>query len=110
MLPGLIRRLHEAAQTDAPTVTFGALASRDASSCTLTTSRACVRLLENYDEPEPINVGVGGACPSTNLPRWSRRDRRVQGRTGVQHHQTGRHAAQAARHVHDSRGRLERAD
>ncbi len=61
VLPALIRRFHEAEQTGAPTrSSSGAPGRRAGSSCTSTTwlAPACV-LLEHYDDPAPINVGVG---------------------------------------------------
>jgi GDP-L-fucose synthase len=60
VLPGLIRRFHEAARTGAPSVTvWGTGTPRREFLHVDDLARACVHLLENYDEPEPINVGVG---------------------------------------------------
>jgi GDP-L-fucose synthase len=60
VLPGLIRRFHEAAQTGAPSVTvWGTGTPRREFLHVDDLARACVHLLEHYDEPEPINVGVG---------------------------------------------------
>jgi GDP-L-fucose synthase len=60
VLPGLIRRLDEAARTGAPSVTvWGTGTPRREFLHADDLARACVLLLEHYDEPEPINVGVG---------------------------------------------------
>src|SRR3954447_1540563 len=60
VLPGLIRRFHEAAQTGAPSVTVWGTGTPLREFLHVDDlARACVHLLENYDEPEPINVGVG---------------------------------------------------
>ena len=60
VLPGLIRRFHEAAQTNAPSVTvWGTGTPRREFLHVDDLARACVHLLEHYDEPEPINIGVG---------------------------------------------------
>jgi GDP-L-fucose synthase len=60
VLPGLIRRFHEAARSGAPSVTvWGTGTPRREFLHVDDLARACVHLLENYDEPEPINVGVG---------------------------------------------------
>ena len=60
VLPGLIRRFHEANRDDLPSVTLWGtgsplrefLHSDDLAS-------ACLHLLQNYDQPEPINIGWG---------------------------------------------------
>ena len=60
VLPALIRRFHEAKVDDQPSVTIWGtgsplrefLHSDDLAS-------ACLYLLENYDRPEPINIGWG---------------------------------------------------
>lgn len=60
VLPGLIRRFHEAKETGAATVTvWGTGTPRREFLHVDDLARACLFLLENYDEPEPINVGVG---------------------------------------------------
>jgi GDP-L-fucose synthase len=60
VLPGLIRRFDEAARTGAPSVTvWGTGTPRREFLHVEDLARACVHLLEHYDEPEPINVGVG---------------------------------------------------
>lgn len=60
VLPALIRRLHEASQTGAPSVTlWGTGTPRREFLHVDDLARACLHLLETYDEPSPINVGVG---------------------------------------------------
>ena len=60
VLPGLIRRFDEAVRTDAPSVTvWGTGTPRREFLHVDDLARACLHLLEHYDEPEPINVGVG---------------------------------------------------
>jgi GDP-L-fucose synthase len=60
VLPGLIRRFHEAKVAGAPRVTvWGTGTPRREFMHVDDLARACLFLLEHYDEPEPINVGVG---------------------------------------------------
>jgi GDP-L-fucose synthase len=60
VLPGLIRRIHEAKESGAPSVTvWGTGTPRREFLHVDDLAAACLFLLENYDEPEPINVGVG---------------------------------------------------
>src|SRR3712207_6706193 len=60
VLPGLIRRFHEAKQQGAPAVTvWGTGTPRREFMHVDDMARACLYLLEHYDEPEPINVGIG---------------------------------------------------
>jgi GDP-L-fucose synthase len=60
VLPGLIRRFHEAKVSGADVVTvWGTGEPRREFLHVDDLARACLYLLENYDEPEPINVGVG---------------------------------------------------
>jgi GDP-L-fucose synthase len=60
VLPGLIRRFHEASVSAAPTVTvWGSGTPRREFLHVDDLARACLHLLEHYDEPEPINIGVG---------------------------------------------------
>ena len=60
VLPALIRRLHEAKQAGADSVTlWGTGTPRREFLHVDDLARACMFLLENYDDPEPINVGVG---------------------------------------------------
>ena len=60
VLPGLIRRFHEAKEQGLPAVTvWGTGTPRREFLHVDDLARACLFLLEHYDEPEPINVGVG---------------------------------------------------
>ncbi|TWD83293.1 GDP-L-fucose synthase [Kribbella amoyensis] len=60
VLPALIRRFHEAASTDAAEVVlWGTGTPRREFLHVDDLADACLHLLEHYDEPEPINVGVG---------------------------------------------------
>src|SRR4051812_10258720 len=60
VLPGLIRRFHEAKQAGAPSVTVWGTGTPLREFLHVDDlARACLFLLENYDAPEPINVGVG---------------------------------------------------
>jgi GDP-L-fucose synthase len=60
VLPGLIRRFHEAKLAGAPTVTvWGTGTPRREFLHVDDLARACLHLLENYDAPEPVNVGIG---------------------------------------------------
>ncbi|MGY1805893.1 GDP-L-fucose synthase family protein [Blastococcus sp. SYSU D00669] len=60
VLPGLIRRFHEAKEQGAPTVTvWGTGTPRREFLHVDDLARACLHLLQHYDEPEPINIGVG---------------------------------------------------
>ncbi|HEV7725954.1 MAG TPA: GDP-L-fucose synthase [Modestobacter sp.] len=60
VLPGLIRRFHQAKLDGADTVTvWGTGTPRREFLHVDDLARACLHLLENYDEPEPINIGVG---------------------------------------------------
>jgi GDP-L-fucose synthase len=60
VLPALIRRMHEAKVSGAPSVTlWGTGAPRRELLHVDDLANACVHLLETYDAPEPINVGTG---------------------------------------------------
>ena len=60
VLPALIRRLHEAKQADADSVTnWGSGTALREFLHVEDLARACLFLLENYDDPAPINVGFG---------------------------------------------------
>src|SRR5450432_290810 len=60
VLPAMIRRFHEAKATGAPSVTlWGTGTPRREFLHVDDLARACEVLLESYDEPGPINVGVG---------------------------------------------------
>jgi len=60
VLPGLMRRFHEAKEHGVSSVTvWGTGTPRREFLHVDDLARACLFLLENYDEPAPINVGVG---------------------------------------------------
>ena len=60
VLPALIRRFHEAKVEGAPSVTmWGTGTPRREFLHVDDLARACELLLERYDDPAPINVGVG---------------------------------------------------
>ena len=60
VLPAMIRRFHEAAEADTASVTlWGTGTPRREFLHVDDLARACVFLLENYDDDSPINVGVG---------------------------------------------------
>jgi len=60
VLPAMIRRFHEAKVASAPTVElWGTGTPRREFLHVDDLARACVVLLERYDDPAPINVGVG---------------------------------------------------
>ena len=68
VLPALIRRMHEAREGGAPSVTlWGTGSPRREFLHVDDLARACVHLLESYDEPDPINVGVGEDIPIRDL-------------------------------------------
>jgi len=60
VLPALIRRFHEAKESGAPSVTlWGTGSPRREFLHVDDLAAACLRLLDVYDDPEHINVGVG---------------------------------------------------
>jgi GDP-L-fucose synthase len=60
VLPGLIRRFHEAKETKVDSVTVWGTGTPLREFLHVDDlAKACLFLLEHYDEPEPINVGVG---------------------------------------------------
>jgi GDP-L-fucose synthase len=60
VLPGLIRRFHEAKEAGAPSVTvWGSGTPLREFLHVDDLAKACLFLLENYDDPVPINVGTG---------------------------------------------------
>lgn len=64
VLPALIRRFDEAARTGAESVTvWGTGTPRREFLHVDDLARACMHLLEQYDDPEPINIGVGEDLP-----------------------------------------------
>ena len=70
VLPALIRRFHEAKAGGAPQVVlWGSGEPLREFLHVDDLARACVVLLERYDEPEPINVGVGRDLTIADLAR-----------------------------------------
>ena len=68
VLPALIRRMHEARQSGAPAVTlWGTGSPRREFLHVDDLARACLHVLEAYDDPEPINVGVGSDVAISDL-------------------------------------------
>jgi GDP-L-fucose synthase len=60
VLPALIRRFHDAWESGAGSVTlWGSGTPRREFLHVDDCARACLFLLEHYDEPEPVNVGMG---------------------------------------------------
>jgi GDP-L-fucose synthase len=60
VLPALVRRIHEAQQTGAPeVVVWGTGSPRREFLHVDDLARACLHLLENYDDAQHINVGTG---------------------------------------------------
>lgn len=60
VLPAMVRRFHEAHLADAAVVTcWGTGTPRREFLHVDDLARACLHLLEHYDDPAPINVGVG---------------------------------------------------
>jgi GDP-L-fucose synthase len=60
VLPGLLRRLHEATESNADVVVnWGTGSPRREFLHVDDLARACLHLIREYDEPEPINVGTG---------------------------------------------------
>jgi GDP-L-fucose synthase len=60
VMPAMIRRFHDAKLSGAPSVTlWGSGSPRREFLHVDDLARACLFLLEHYDAPEPINVGVG---------------------------------------------------
>ena len=70
VLPALMRRFHEARLADASSVTlWGTGTPRREFLHVHDLARACLRLLETYDDPEPINVGTGSDVTIAELAR-----------------------------------------
>jgi len=60
VLPAMIRRMHEAREAEAESVLlWGTGSPRREFLHVDDLAKACLHLLEHYDAPEPINVGVG---------------------------------------------------
>ena len=73
-------------------------------------ARAIVFLLEDYDAPEPINVGTGEDQSIRSIAELVARRGRLRRRDRMGHVQAGRHAAQAARRLATEGPRLEPDD
>ena len=70
MLPALIRRFHEARESAADTVTlWGSGTPRREFLHVDDCARACLHLMLHYNEPGPINIGVGEDIPIADLAR-----------------------------------------
>lgn len=68
VLPALIRRFDEARASESPSVTlWGTGTPRREFLHVDDLAAACLHLLEHYDEPAPINVGVGKDLPIAEL-------------------------------------------
>ena len=68
VLPALMRKFHEARVSGAPTVTvWGTGTPRREFLHVDDLASACLHLLETYDDPAPINVGVGDDVPIADL-------------------------------------------
>jgi GDP-L-fucose synthase len=68
VLPALIRKFHEASAAGDPTVTvWGTGTPRREFLHVDDLASACLHLLEHYDDPAPINVGVGDDVPIADL-------------------------------------------
>jgi GDP-L-fucose synthase len=68
VLPALIRKFHDASSAGDPTVTvWGTGTPRREFLHVDDLASACLHLLEHYDDPGPINVGVGEDVPIADL-------------------------------------------
>jgi len=68
VLPAMIRRFHEAKVSGAPSVTlWGTGTPRREFLHVDDLARACALVLEAYDDPAPINVGVGADVTIADL-------------------------------------------
>jgi len=66
----MLRRLHEARESGIGLVTmWGSGTPRREFLHVSDMARACVHLLEHYDEPDPINVGVGSDLTIADLAK-----------------------------------------
>ncbi|MFI9491989.1 GDP-L-fucose synthase family protein [Streptomyces halstedii] len=81
VLPALIRRFHEAARDRAPEVTlWGSGSPRREFLHVDDLARACVLLLEAYDDAEPVNIGCGEDLTIRELAETVREVTGYQGR------------------------------
>lgn len=70
VMPGMLRRMHEAVESGMPTVTlWGTGTPRREFLHVDDLAQACVFLLENYDDSETINVGTGKDITIATLAR-----------------------------------------
>jgi GDP-L-fucose synthase len=70
VLPALLRRFHEAKASGAPMVTlWGTGTARREFLHVDDLARACVMLLDRYDDPAPINIGTGHDLTIAELAR-----------------------------------------
>ncbi|MFI0737508.1 GDP-L-fucose synthase family protein [Streptomyces sp. NPDC021100] len=70
VLPGLVRRFHEAARTGAGEVTvWGTGTPRREFLHADDLAAACLHLLRHYDDPSPVNVGTGRDVSVAELAR-----------------------------------------
>lgn len=70
VIPGLMRRLHEAKCLDAPTCSvWGTGAARREFLYVRDLADACLFIMEQYDDPEPINLGGGTDLSIAELAR-----------------------------------------
>ncbi len=108
VLPALIRRYVEAKEAGLERVTnWGSGTPQREFLHVDDLARAIVLLLEEYDAPEPINVGTGEDQSDPGDRRARREGGRLRGRDRMGHVQAGRDAAQAARRLAPEGARLE---
>ena len=70
VLPAILRRLHEARQSEAPSVTiWGTGTPRREFMHVDDLASACVHLMEHYDSPEIVNIGTGEDISIADLAR-----------------------------------------
>jgi GDP-L-fucose synthase len=70
VLPAILRRLHEARQSGAPSVTiWGTGTPRREFMHVDDLASACVHLMEHYDSPEIVNIGTGEDISIADLAR-----------------------------------------
>jgi GDP-L-fucose synthase len=70
VLPGILHRMHLAKVAGAPSVElWGTGRARREFLHVDDAARACLYVLENYDAPEPLNIGTGRDLPIAELAR-----------------------------------------
>lgn len=84
VLPALIRKFHEAKRDQAPFVTiWGTGSPRREFLHVDDLADACYFLMENYEQPEPVNIGIGDDLPILELAQLIKK---IVGYTGeIQH-------------------------